>query len=127
MKEASVRKLVSLGVSVILAWIYILYGWRKVTNDPDTQAQFLEWGYEPEFAMQVGIAEMVGGLLLLIPKTSSLGAILLAGLMGGAIYTHVSSGIGSPAFPAILLVCALVLCVLRWPESLIVSLFKRKS
>ncbi|MDX1479331.1 MAG: DoxX family protein [Saprospiraceae bacterium] len=128
MKEASVRKLVSLGASVILAWVFILYGWRKVSSDTaESQAQFMEWGYEPEFALQVGIAEMLGGLLLLFPPTTSLGALLLTVLMGGAIYTHVSTGIGSPVFPAVLLVCVLVLCVLRWPESFVRRIVRRSQ
>lgn len=127
MKEASIRRLVSLGVSIVLTWIFILHGWRKVSSDPETQSKFLEWGYQPDFAMQVGIAEIIGALLLLFPPTSSIGALLLAGLMGGAIYTHISTGIGSPVFPAILLVCTLILCVLRWPESLMAKMLKRSK
>ena len=127
MKEASIRQLVSFGSSIILAWVFFLYGWKKVTNNPDTEVQFLEWGYDSQFAFQVGIAEIIGGLLLLIPKTTSIGAILLAGLMIGAIYTHLSTGIGSPVFPAVLLVCAVILCIMRWPESIIAGWLKRSK
>ncbi|MDX1406927.1 MAG: DoxX family protein [Saprospiraceae bacterium] len=119
MNEASIRKLVSLGSSIILAWVFILYGWRKISNTAGSQAQFMEWGYDADFALQVGIAEIIGGLLLLIPATTSIGAILLMALMGGAIYTHLSTGIGSPVLPAVLLVCAIILCIMRWPESII--------
>lgn len=37
----------------------------------------------------LGILEFVCGVLFLIPKTSIVGAILVAGYMGGAIATHV--------------------------------------
>lgn len=40
----------------------------------------------------IGIVELVCTILYLVPKTSVLGAILLAGYLGGAILTHVRVG-----------------------------------
>ena len=47
---------------------------------------------------------MVGAFLLLIPRTSGLGALMLAGVMVGAVVTHVFIVGGSPLMAIILLV-----------------------
>ena len=39
--------------------------------------------------MVVGAAEVAGAVLLLIPKTALYGAIVLAAVMAGAVFTHV--------------------------------------
>lgn len=44
----------------------------------------------------LGVLTLAGTILYAIPRTSVLGAILLTGYLGGAIYTHVR--IGSPLF-----------------------------
>ena len=46
-------------------------------------------GMEPEGRFATGIAELVAGILLLIPKTSFFGALLAFFIMIGAIATHV--------------------------------------
>jgi len=53
-----------------------------------------------EFARLLGIITLGGAILYAIPRTSILGAILLTGLMGGAMATHLR--IGSPLFSHIL-------------------------
>jgi hypothetical protein len=49
-----------------------------------------------EFARTLGVLTLVCTILYAIPRTSVLGAILLTGYMGGAIYTHLRAG--SPLF-----------------------------
>lgn len=44
---------------------------------------------EPWGRIGVGIAELIAGILLLIPRTSIFGAALAAGLMIGAIAMHI--------------------------------------
>ena len=51
-----------------------------------------ELGIPVHLARTLGVMTLVGTLLYAIPRTSVLGAILLTGYLGGAIYTHVRAG-----------------------------------
>jgi uncharacterized membrane protein YphA (DoxX/SURF4 family) len=130
MKEASIRNLVSWGMSLIAAWSFIHQGWLKISPHEEAAAEyaikFQEWGYEPEFATRIAIVEILVGIFVIYPRTSSIAASVGSVLMIGAIYTHLSTGIGSPAFAIILLLICLCLTVLRWPESIIRRLFAKK-
>ena len=53
-------------------------------------------GIPVHLARTLGVLTLAGTLLYAIPHTSVLGAILLTGYLGGAIYTHVRAG--SPLF-----------------------------
>jgi putative oxidoreductase len=56
------------------------------------------------FRYLTGALEVAGAILLLIPRTSGLGALMLAGVMVGAIVTHVFIVGGSPLMAIILLI-----------------------
>jgi len=51
-----------------------------------------ELGIPVHLARTLGVLTLVGTILYAIPRTSVLGAILLTGYLGGAIYTHVRAG-----------------------------------
>lgn len=53
-------------------------------------------GIPTNLAFTLGVLTLAGTLLYAYPKTSVLGAILLTGYLGGAIYVHVRAG--SPLF-----------------------------
>jgi hypothetical protein len=53
-------------------------------------------GIPTDIAFTLGVLTLVGGLLYAYPKTSVLGAVLLTGYLGGAVYVHVRAG--SPLF-----------------------------
>jgi hypothetical protein len=55
---------------------------------------FNELGYPESLALAIGILESVCLIVLLVPRTSILGAIILTGYLGGAVATHVR--VGSP-------------------------------
>jgi hypothetical protein len=57
-------------------------------------------GYPPQLARGLGVLTLVCAILYAIPRTSVLGAILLTGLFGGAIATHLR--VGSPVFSHLL-------------------------
>ena len=56
----------------------------------------LGYSGDPLLARGLGIMTLLIALLYAIPRTSVLGAILLTGLLGGAIATHLR--VGSPLF-----------------------------
>lgn len=53
-------------------------------------------GYPSELARTIGVITLVCTLLYAIPRTSVLGAVLLTGLLGGAIATNLR--VGTPLF-----------------------------
>ncbi len=53
-------------------------------------------GIPTNLAVTLGVLTLLGTLLYAYPRTSVLGAILLTGYLGGAIYVHVRAG--SPLF-----------------------------
>jgi hypothetical protein len=60
----------------------------------------LGYSGDPVLARGLGIVTLLCALLYAIPRTSVLGAILLTGLLGGAIATHLR--VGSPVFSHLL-------------------------
>ena len=70
-------------------------------KDPPMFVQeFARLGYQEHSALGIGILEIACTALYLIPRTSVLGAILLAGYLGGATATHVR--IVDPFLPPII-------------------------
>ncbi|WP_191860032.1 DoxX family membrane protein [Hanstruepera ponticola] len=62
----------------------------KFTAHPDSVYIFEQGGLEPYGRIGIGILELIAGILLLIPKTVWLGAILTLGIIGGAISMHLT-------------------------------------
>lgn len=60
----------------------------------------LGYSADPALARLLGVITLGCAILYAIPRTSVLGAILLTGLLGGAIATHLR--IGSPLFSHVL-------------------------
>lgn len=56
----------------------------------------LQLGIPTHLARTLGVLTLAGAILYAIPRTSVLGAILLTGYLGGAIYVHVRAD--SPLF-----------------------------
>ncbi len=65
-----------------------------------TTLQQLGYPATPTFARGLGVLSLVCTLLYAIPRTSVIGAILLTGLLGGAIATHLRAQ--SPVFSHLL-------------------------
>lgn len=53
-------------------------------------------GWDAKYVLLIGILELVGTVLYAIPRTAALGAVLLTGLLGGAVATHLR--IDNPMF-----------------------------
>ena len=71
---------------------------------------FARLGYPLSASIGIGVVELVCVLAYLIPRTTILGAVLLTGLFGGAIATHVRAG--SPPFEAYIF--PLLMGILVW-------------
>ncbi|MDO5981194.1 DoxX family protein [Flavivirga spongiicola] len=62
----------------------------KFTAHPDSVFIFSHVGLEPYGRIGIGILELIAGILLLIPKTIWMGATLTLGVIGGAIFMHLT-------------------------------------
>ena len=70
---------------------------------------FNRLGYPLSASVGIGILELLCLLAYAIPRTALLGAVLLTGLLGGAISTHVRAG--SPVFEAYIFPAILALMI----------------
>ena len=73
-----------------------LSGVGKFTDFPDKEGMFKKIGVPMELSYTLGVIEVAATLLFLIPRTSFLGAILVTGYLGGAVWTHLR--VGDPWF-----------------------------
>ena len=62
----------------------------KLTGHEDSVYIFEKVGLEPYGRIGIGIAELIAGILILIPRTAWLGAVLTLGIIGGAIMMHLT-------------------------------------
>jgi uncharacterized membrane protein YphA (DoxX/SURF4 family) len=85
--------------TVALATVFIFAGVVKLTLSPPVVARLADWGYANWLIELIGIAEIIGGVLILIPFTAFLGASALAGLVIGMGYMHWVNGSGIEVLP----------------------------
>lgn len=62
----------------------------KFTGAPEPVYIFTTLGAEPFGRLFAGVSELVAVILLLIPSTAGLGALLSIGVMSGAILAHLT-------------------------------------
>ncbi len=74
---------------IIAAIIMLQTLFYKFSANPESVYIFSKLGIEPFGRIGTGIAELIASVLLLIPRTSWLGAFLGVGIMAGAIVSHV--------------------------------------
>jgi uncharacterized membrane protein YphA (DoxX/SURF4 family) len=84
----------------------------KFTASPESVYIFTKVGMEPWGRIASGIAELIAALLILVPRTTWLGALLAMGVMSGAIFFHLTSlGIEVQGDGGLLFVYALVVFI----------------
>jgi DoxX-like family len=89
-------------------------GIPKFIDFPGKQEMFDKLGITADLSPVLGVIEITVAILFLIPRTSFLGAILVTGYLGGAVWTHLR--VGDPwFFPIIIGVVMWVALGLRQP------------
>lgn len=76
---------------LIIAIILIQTLRFKFTAHEDSVYIFSKVGLEPYGRIGIGVIELIAGILLLIPKTVWIGAGLTLGVIGGAIFMHLTN------------------------------------
>ena len=111
-------------VRIVAAFILLQTLFFKFTGAPESVYIFETLGAEPWGRIGSGIVELVASILLLVPGTRVYGAVLAAGVMAGAIGSHLTvlgievQGDGGTLFwlGVTVLVCSLVVLVLHRDE-----------
>jgi putative oxidoreductase len=81
-----VSSILRLAAAVILAQTL----WFKFTAAPESVYIFDKVGLGAPGRIGSGIAELIAAILLVMPRTAWMGAILALGVMGGAIMSHLT-------------------------------------
>ena len=105
--SGSTGKIINVGLWILqigAAGMFLMVGFLKLSGDPQLVGLFDAIGLGQWFRYLTGTLEVAGALLLLLPRTSGLGALMLAGVMVGAVVTHVFIVGGSPLMAISLLV-----------------------
>ncbi len=76
----------------IMSALFIMSASMKLMAGADVEIakNFVKWGLDGKL-MLIGMGELIAAILFLIPRTSSLGVLLLSAHLGGAIVTHMSN------------------------------------
>ena len=101
------EKLVNVALWVLqigAAGMFLMVGFLKLSGNPQLVGLFKAICLGQWFRYLTGTLEVGGAILLLIPRTSGLAALMLAGVMVGAVITHVVIVGGSPLVATILLI-----------------------
>lgn len=81
-------KQLNIAVRLIAAGILLQTLFFKFTAAPESVFIFTQMGVEPWGRIASGVFELIAALLILWPVTQVLGALLAAGIMFGAIASH---------------------------------------
>lgn len=84
------QNIILLVLKLIVAAILVQTLYFKFTAAPESIYIFTTVGMEPWGRIGSGIVELIAAILLLIPRTSWIGAVLAMGSMAGAIFFHLT-------------------------------------
>jgi hypothetical protein len=103
-------------ILTILVGLFMLgaSGIPKFFDFPGKEEMMAKLGISLSLLPKIGVVEIAVAVLYLIPRTAFLGAILVTGYLGGAVFAHLR--IGEPwYFPVVLGVLAWLGLALRKP------------
>ena len=114
------KKYIPLILRIVVAIILIQTLRFKFTGHDDSIYIFSKVGMEPWGRIGIGVMELIAGILLLVPRTAWLGALLTLGIIGGAILMHLTilgvevNGDGGGLFYMAVLTFLLSAIILWW-------------
>lgn len=75
---------------IVAAAIMLQTLYYKFTGAEESIYIFSRMGLEPWGRIGTGVAELIASILILMPRTTAIGAVLAAGIMSGAILSHLT-------------------------------------
>ena len=83
------KNIVAWILQVLVALQFLMAGGTKFIDTATWIERFANWGYPAWFNYVIGLVEVAGAVLLVLPKYARYGAILLILNMVGAAVTHI--------------------------------------
>ncbi len=94
-------------IQALLAAFFALQGVMKLAGGEEVVANFQRWGFPERFYLLIGGLELLGGIGVLIPRTTFYAAAGLILILIGAAVTHITHGeaamLAMPIIPLLLL------------------------
>ena len=84
-------KIFSWAIRIIVAIILLQTLYFKFTGSPESIYIFEQTGLGTPGRIGSGIAELIAAILILIPKSAWLGALMSLGVISGAIFFHLTT------------------------------------
>ena len=114
MKFAPLAASILLGLLFIMSAVVVLFG---IAPAPEIPKDTLPWHFMQAFAptgymTMVKVLELLGGLLLLVPKTRNLGLLILGPILVNILAFHQFVAKDGILQPMLLVICALALYLL---------------
>ncbi|HFA51209.1 MAG TPA: DoxX family protein [Bacteroidetes bacterium] len=81
----------SWAVRIVVALILVQTLYFKFTAAPESVYIFEQTGLGAPGRIGSGIAELIAAILLLLPRTAWLGALMALGIISGALFFHLTS------------------------------------
>jgi hypothetical protein len=110
------RRIAAWILTGLLSALFVASAAAKLFQVEEAVKGFTELGLGDHLIL-IGVGELVSAILFFIPRTTSLGLLLLSSYMGGAIVTHMQHGQPYIA-QSVILVLIWVAGYLRHPEVL---------
>ncbi|HEX5105789.1 MAG TPA: DoxX family protein [Pirellulaceae bacterium] len=79
-------------LTILPSLLLVFSAVMKFVGPPEVKDGFTKAGWNPNLLLPLGLTELACTILYLVPQTSTLGAVLLTGYMGGAIAHHLRLG-----------------------------------
>ncbi len=109
-------------IKILLAAGFTMASLGKLTKNENVINMFQDWGFFDGFYFIIGILELVGAILLLIPKTSLYAAIALFIIMIGAAVTHlVHDPIMNLLRPGIFMLLLFPVIYIQWNQKKVLA------
>ncbi len=108
-KPGKVMNVVLWILQILGALMFLMAGANKLAGNEQMVGMFEAIGVGQWFRYLTGAIEVLSAILLLIPRFSGIGALILIPTMIGAILTHLFIVGGSPVVPIILLIVMAVI------------------
>ncbi len=108
---------VAIGIlRILLALAFLVIGTAKLTSSLQTVQLFAAIGSGQWFRYVTGLLDVIGALLLFVPRWTGYGALLIVCTIGLATLLSVVLLHQNPAVPLVLTLLAAALAWLAWPR-----------
>jgi len=87
---SNAKKYVLWALQIVTSVILLQTLYFKFTAQPESVYIFSKIGTEPYGRIGSGVVELIAGILLLMPATAWMGALIAAGVMVGALGSHLT-------------------------------------